>query len=242
MGDHVYAEIHYSDDSGPQTYFVTQNEVSVGRGGEDFWVDLPLYASDQVSREHLRLRRDPASGAFTIRDQSRNGTWLNGRRLTTAPKTPLPDRAEIRVAEVITPSSLRGAQASRQLYNLHIPFVIAFLAFVVLFVLAHLREGPRAMSSPWFPAPLPIPACCASATKTAIWMDAERGVFLVVDGVGGQAAGELAAQTAVEAIRETIFWHGRRRRARERWRSPRQQSHLSSGRSRTKTSRAWLAC
>jgi hypothetical protein len=28
-----------------------------------------------------------------------------------------------------------------QLYNLHIPFVIAFLAFVLIFVLAHSREG-----------------------------------------------------------------------------------------------------
>jgi serine/threonine protein phosphatase PrpC len=36
------------------------------------------------------------------------------------------------------------------------------------------------------------------------WVDAERGVFLVVDGVGGQAAGELAAQTAVEAIRQSL--------------------------------------
>lgn len=36
------------------------------------------------------------------------------------------------------------------------------------------------------------------------WMDADRGLFVVVDGVGGQSAGELAAQTAVEAIRETM--------------------------------------
>lgn len=28
----------------------------------------------------------------------------------------------------------------QQLYNLHTPFVIAFLVFVVLFVLAHLKE------------------------------------------------------------------------------------------------------
>lgn len=28
----------------------------------------------------------------------------------------------------------------QQLYNLHTPFVIAFLAFVVLFVFAHWRE------------------------------------------------------------------------------------------------------
>ncbi len=33
--------------------------------------------------------------------------------------------------------------------------------------------------------------------------DAERGVFLVVDGVGGQAAGEVAAQLAVDAVRES---------------------------------------
>ena len=102
QADRVYAEIRYIDDSGPQTYFVTQNEISVGRGGDNVWVDLPLYSSDQVSREHLRLRRDPLTGAFAITDQSRNGTWLNGRRLPNGSEAPLPDRAEIRVAEVIT--------------------------------------------------------------------------------------------------------------------------------------------
>lgn len=34
--------------------------------------------------------------------------------------------------------------------------------------------------------------------------DPERGIFLVVDGVGGQAAGEKAAQTAVELIRARL--------------------------------------
>ena len=29
----------------------------------------------------------------------------------------------------------------RWLYDLHIPFVIAFLAFVVLFIVVHTREG-----------------------------------------------------------------------------------------------------
>ncbi len=37
------------------------------------------------------------------------------------------------------------------------------------------------------------------------WMDPKHGAFLVVDGMGGQAAGELAAQTAVEAIRESLL-------------------------------------
>ena len=40
------------------------------------------------------------------------------------------------------------------------------------------------------------------------WIDAERGIFLVVDGVGGYAAGELAAETAVGAIRESLLETG----------------------------------
>jgi len=97
----IFAEIHYRDDTGPQTYFVTQDEVSIGRGGEDLWVDLPLYTTDEVSREHLRLCRDAATGGFAVTDKSRNGTWLNGKRLTHGVQMPLPDRAEIGVAEVI---------------------------------------------------------------------------------------------------------------------------------------------
>lgn len=97
----VFGEIRYQDDSGPQTYFITQNEVSIGRGGEDLWVDLPLYTTDEVSREHLRLKRDAASGAFAIVDKSRNGTWLNGRRLSRDVEIPMPERAEIKVAEAL---------------------------------------------------------------------------------------------------------------------------------------------
>ncbi|HVN02829.1 MAG TPA: FHA domain-containing protein [Bryobacteraceae bacterium] len=98
----IFAEIRYEDDSGPQSYFVTQNEITIGRGGEDLSVDLPLYTNDEVSREHLRLRRDPATGQFTVADQSRNGTWLNGRKLPRGVEEPVPDRARIQVAEVIT--------------------------------------------------------------------------------------------------------------------------------------------
>jgi hypothetical protein len=99
--DKVFAEMRYQDDSGPQTYFLTQNEIAVGRGGEDLWVDLPLYTSDEISREHFRLRRDAATGEFTILDKSRNGTWVNGRRLARDVEEKLPERAEIGVAEVL---------------------------------------------------------------------------------------------------------------------------------------------
>jgi hypothetical protein len=97
----VFAEIQYRDDTGSQTYHVTQDEVSIGRGGDDLWVDLALYTGDDVSREHLRLRRDGASGAFSITDKSRNGTWLNGKRLSRDVETALPDQAEIRLADTL---------------------------------------------------------------------------------------------------------------------------------------------
>jgi pSer/pThr/pTyr-binding forkhead associated (FHA) protein len=74
----------------------------VGRGGEDLSVDLPLYTNDEVSREHLRIRREPATGDFLIRDTSRNGTWLDGRRLDRDVEEALPARADIGVAGIMT--------------------------------------------------------------------------------------------------------------------------------------------
>jgi hypothetical protein len=97
--DKVFGEIRYEDDSGPQTYYIAQDEVSIGRGGEDLWVDLALYTNDEISREHVRLRRDPESGNFAITDKSRNGTWLNGRRLKRDVEVSLGERAEIALSD-----------------------------------------------------------------------------------------------------------------------------------------------
>lgn len=53
---------------------------------------------------------------------------------------------------------------------------------------------------------------CGAATDTGLlrarnedryWADPERGVFVVADGVGGNAAGDVAAQTAVDVIRSS---------------------------------------
>lgn len=98
----VYAEISYQDDSGARVYLVMQNRVSVGRGAEEQPMDLPLYASDEVSREHLTIRRDPATGHFFITDASTNGTWLNGKRLRKGVEEALPNRAQIGVGGVLT--------------------------------------------------------------------------------------------------------------------------------------------
>jgi hypothetical protein len=101
-GDRVYAEIHYEDDSGPQLFLMTQDEISVGRGGDGAQVSLALYTNDEVSREHLRVRHDAVQKRFVIVDRSMNGTWLNGRRLVRGVEETLPPKAQISVAEVIT--------------------------------------------------------------------------------------------------------------------------------------------
>jgi len=101
-GDRVYAEIRYEDDSGPQLYLMTQDEISVGRGGDGAEVSLALYTNDEVSREHLRVRHDAVGKRFLIVDKSMNGTWLNGKRLARGVEATLPAKAQISVAEVIT--------------------------------------------------------------------------------------------------------------------------------------------
>jgi hypothetical protein len=98
----VYAEIRYEDDSGPQLFLVTQNQVRIGRGGDTQPMDLALYTNDEVSREHLILRRDPATGGFFIVDVSTNGTWVDGKRLRKGVEESLPRRAQISVGNVLT--------------------------------------------------------------------------------------------------------------------------------------------
>jgi hypothetical protein len=100
--DRIYAEIRYEDETGPQLFLVTQNQVRIGRGAEDEPMDLALYTNDEVSREHLHLRRDAATGQFFILDRSTNGTWLEGKRLKRDVELALPERAEIGVADVLT--------------------------------------------------------------------------------------------------------------------------------------------
>ena len=98
----IYAEIRYQDESGPRIYAVSQNQVKVGRSGDNAAIDLPLCVSDEVSREHLTITRDAATGVSSITDYSTNGTWLNGKRLRKGIKEKLPAKAEINVGEVLT--------------------------------------------------------------------------------------------------------------------------------------------
>jgi FHA domain len=97
----VFAAIQYEDESGRQTYLITQNQVRIGRGGDGQEVDLFLHASDEISREHAVIRRDAATGAFSILDGSTNGTWVNGKRLRKGSQELLPAKAQIILGEVL---------------------------------------------------------------------------------------------------------------------------------------------
>jgi hypothetical protein len=110
----AYARIRYRTPAGEQAFDVASNQIVIGRGGKTFWVDLKLDAPPDVSREHCRIRRDPASGAFFIKDTSQFGTTVDGRPIPSSIErsggaerdanieVQLPSRATIMLAGVVT--------------------------------------------------------------------------------------------------------------------------------------------
>ena len=72
------AKLRYRDSGMDKTFVMTSEEIVIGRGGKAVWVDLKLEGPADVSREHCRIRRDPKTGTFFIRDLSQFGTAVNG--------------------------------------------------------------------------------------------------------------------------------------------------------------------
>ena len=109
----AFARIRYQDNAGAHEYTVTGNQVVIGRGGQAYWVDLKLDTAPDVSREHCRLRRDPASGRFYLKDVSQFGTTVDGVAVPTSieavdgkpqdlnVEVPLGKRARIGLAEMV---------------------------------------------------------------------------------------------------------------------------------------------
>ncbi len=109
-----HANIEYEDHTGAHTFQMTKDVIKIGRGSIDRWVDLKLGSQKDLSREHLQIRRDAATGAFFIKDMSMLGTTVNGRRVPASVErvngeevdrnleTPLPDKARIGLAGVLT--------------------------------------------------------------------------------------------------------------------------------------------
>jgi hypothetical protein len=109
----AFAVIEYVDGGDRKVYQMTKEQIVVGRGGRDYWTDLKLDALPDVSREHFRLRRDPESGKFFLKDLSRLGTTINGEKAPSSieyvegekrdrnVEVPVPETARIGLAEVL---------------------------------------------------------------------------------------------------------------------------------------------
>jgi len=80
-GGTVFATIEYEDDTGVHQYPMMKETFKIGRGGVDRWVDLRLNTKKDVSREHVQIRFDAASGKFYIKDLSSLGTTVNGKNV-----------------------------------------------------------------------------------------------------------------------------------------------------------------
>ena len=107
------ATIEYEDNGGRKSFVVTKDQIVVGRGGRDYWTDLKLDTLPDVSREHLRLRRDTATGQWFVKDLSRLGTTVNGEKVPSSiefaegekrdrnVEAPVPPEARIGLAGVV---------------------------------------------------------------------------------------------------------------------------------------------
>jgi hypothetical protein len=109
----VYATLSFQDRRGSQRVAITKPQVVVGRGGVGYWVDVKVETSPDVSREHVRLRRDETTGQFFLKDLSTLGTTIDGAVVPTSVEivegrkrdkgieVPLPPRARIGLAGMI---------------------------------------------------------------------------------------------------------------------------------------------
>jgi FHA domain len=109
----VRARITYDDQSGHHSCDVVKDSLTIGRGGIAYPVDVRIASTVDVSREHARIRRDPATGRFFLIDLSTLGTTLNGRHVPrgweevdgskreNGTETALPESARIGLADTV---------------------------------------------------------------------------------------------------------------------------------------------
>lgn len=109
----VHARLRYEDNAGAHTFDICRDSITIGRSGVAHRADVRIEAPVDVSREHARIRRDPATGQFFIIDLSTLGTTLNGRRLPRGydddggakrennRETPLPSGSRIGLADTV---------------------------------------------------------------------------------------------------------------------------------------------
>jgi hypothetical protein len=109
----VLARIVFDDDAGHHSFDILKDSITIGRGGIAYPVDIRIMSSPDVSREHVRLRRDPKTNSFFLIDLSTLGTTLNGRHVPrgydevdgvkreNGAETMLPESAQIGLADTV---------------------------------------------------------------------------------------------------------------------------------------------
>ena len=98
----IYGYLRYEDSEGSHEVPIDKNQVVIGRGGKSFWVDVKIPAPSDISREHCRIRRDPATGQFYLTDVSQFGTTVDGKRAPAGQvEVLLPARAVLGLADSV---------------------------------------------------------------------------------------------------------------------------------------------
>jgi hypothetical protein len=109
----VHARLSYRDNLGDHAFDVVADQATIGRGGHAHPVDVRVSTTEDVSREHARIRRDGVTGQFYLIDLSTLGTTLNGRHVPrgveerggvkreNGAETALPVRARIGLADTV---------------------------------------------------------------------------------------------------------------------------------------------
>src|ERR1700684_1883544 len=103
----VLARVLYQHSETDKTFVMTSEEIVIGRGGKAVWVDLKLEGPADVSREHCRIRRDPKTGTFFIKDLSQFGTTVNGASIPNSVERVEGGEKVDRNREVLLPSPAR---------------------------------------------------------------------------------------------------------------------------------------
>jgi len=75
----VHGQLVYEDRTGPHRYEIVLESTTIGRGGTMYPVNVRIATTDDVSREHARIRRAADTGEFFLIDLSTHGTTMNGR-------------------------------------------------------------------------------------------------------------------------------------------------------------------
>jgi pSer/pThr/pTyr-binding forkhead associated (FHA) protein len=104
----VFATLTYEDKTGRHVHPFTGSQLVIGRGGAGYWVDLRIEGAQDVSREHVRLRRDHATGQFFLKDVSLYGTTVNGERVASSIDTSGGAKKDINVEVALPPVARIG--------------------------------------------------------------------------------------------------------------------------------------